>query len=269
MPLRRVLQFRVSDPEIDVAIVVPILDVLQETPNHRRRNHVGHPLRDVAAVALESHAHHLARLEHRAAAVPGIDLRADLDREVRVGRGVGVKIEIDPRHDAGGDRHPLAADRITVGRDRRFERGNPAELQRLHPFPEGRVRHLDEREIAIVRHEKHRRRILIRVPLALHREIARVADHVRVGQNALPVDHKPGADPAPDRPGIPRGPIIRFHLRGSDPDETALDLTVRLRLRLRDEEERERAQEKMKSVHQEKSGKVNRKRAGVKRQSEG
>src|SRR5947209_14915117 len=111
---------------------MPILDVLQETANHRSRYHVSNPLRDVAAVTLERHADHLAVLHDRSAAVSRIDLRADLNREVRVDRRMRVKLEVDARDDTGGNRHALTADWITVGRDRRFEFRNSAKFQRSH-----------------------------------------------------------------------------------------------------------------------------------------
>ena len=181
MPLSRVLEFGISNPEIDVAIVFPVLDVAEEAANHRRRNHVSDALRDVAAVALEGDADDFGILQNRAAAVPRIDLRADLDREMRVDRGMRVEIKIDPRNDACRNRHALAADGVAIRGDGRFERRNAAELERFHPFPEGGVGDLDDGQIAIVRHEKHGRGILIWIAFALDRQVAAVRDDVRVG----------------------------------------------------------------------------------------
>ena len=127
-----------------------VVDVLQEPGNHRRRDHIGDALRDIAAVTLKSNADDLAILHYRSAAVAGIDLRADLDREVLVDGRMRVELKINPRHDSSGNRHPLAADRITIGRNGRFQRGDPAEFQRDHVFEKIRSRHRDQRQITIV-----------------------------------------------------------------------------------------------------------------------
>ena len=100
-PLHRILQLRISDAEIDVAIVASVGHVFQEPIDDRRRDHVGDALRDIAAVALERHADDFAVLHHGAAAVAGIDLRADLNREVLIDCRVRVELEIDARHNAG------------------------------------------------------------------------------------------------------------------------------------------------------------------------
>ena len=84
MPLRRILQLGVGEPEIDIFVVLTVLDVREKAANDRRGNHVGHALRDVSAISLERHADHLRILHDRATAVPGIDLRANLDREMLV-----------------------------------------------------------------------------------------------------------------------------------------------------------------------------------------
>jgi hypothetical protein len=51
-----------------------------------------------------------------------------------------------------------------------------------------------------VRDELHRGWVLIRITLALDREITAVAHHVGIGQDALAVDHEAGSNTAPDRP---------------------------------------------------------------------
>src|SRR2546423_14595377 len=84
MPLRRILQFRGGDAEIDVAIVMTVLDILEKSPDPRRRNHVGDALRDIAAITLERDAGHFRVLHYRAAAVARINLRADLNGEMRI-----------------------------------------------------------------------------------------------------------------------------------------------------------------------------------------
>ena len=265
MTLGGILQLRVGDAEINVAIVMAVLDVLQKTANYRGGNHVSDALRDVTGVALKCDADDFAVLQNRASTVPRIDLRADLDREVRIDCRMRVEIEVDARYDAGRDRHAFAADRVTISRDGRFERGDAAKAERLHALPKIRRRHLEEREIAVVRDKQHRRRIFIRIALALDREVAAVTHDVGVGQDALAIDHKPGTDAAPDRARVPGGAIIGLHLGRGDADEAALDLAVGLRLRVGHDEERERADKN--SMHQEKSGKIKQNCGAVKRQS--
>src|SRR5256886_7474392 len=82
--LRWILQFRIGDREIGVFVILPVADVLQKTIHHRCGNHVGHALRDVAAISLKRHANDFAVLHHGAAAVARVDLRADLDRQMLV-----------------------------------------------------------------------------------------------------------------------------------------------------------------------------------------
>src|SRR5207248_8943309 len=107
---------------------MPIADVLQKPIDHRRGNHVGNALRDIAAVTLKGNADHFGVLHYRSAAVAGIDLRADLNREVLIDRRMSVELEIDPRNDARCDRHAFAADRVAVSRDGGFELRNTAKL---------------------------------------------------------------------------------------------------------------------------------------------
>ena len=79
-----ILQFRIGDCEIRVFVILPVADVLQKTIHHRCGNHVGHALRDVAAISLKRHANDFAVLHDGAAAVARVDLRADLDRQMLV-----------------------------------------------------------------------------------------------------------------------------------------------------------------------------------------
>ena len=215
-PLGWVLQFSVSDSKIDIPIVAAIGNVFEKTTNDRRRHHVSNALGDVAAVTLKRDADDFGVLHHRAATIARINLRADLNGKVLINRGVGIKLEIDARNDAGGDRHAFAANWITVGRDRRFELGNTAKLQRQHVLVEIWRIDGDEREIAIVRNKKHFGRIFVWIAIALDREIAAVAHHVRVRHDAIAFDHKTGADAASKHTGIPRRAIIRRHFGGSD-----------------------------------------------------
>ena len=74
---------------------MPVADVLQESIDHRCGNHVGNALGDVAAVALKCNADHFGVLHHRTAAVAGINLGADLDRQMLINRGMGIVLKIN------------------------------------------------------------------------------------------------------------------------------------------------------------------------------
>ncbi len=151
---------------------------------------------------------------------------------------MGVQLEVDPRNDPGGDRHALAADRISIGRDGRFQFGNSAETERHHILEELGRRDLDQREIAIVRDEQNRGRILIGIALALDRKIAAVADDMGVGHDARSVDDEAGANPFLNRAGIPRRLVIRLDVGRGDANEAFLDLAVWLRAETCREEKR-------------------------------
>ena len=153
---------------------------------------------DVAAVTLKGNADDFGVLHDGAATIARINLRADLNGEVLIDRRVRIKLEIDSRNDAGGDRHAFAPNRITVGRNRRFELGNTAELQGQHIFVEIWGIDGDQRQIAIVGNKEHFGRILVWIAVALDREITAVAHHVRIRHDAIAIDHKSGADSAPE-----------------------------------------------------------------------
>ena len=84
--------------------------------NHRRRNHVGNALGDIAAVTLKCDA----RLPSPFCItgpplLPGLIWALIWIGKVLIDRRMGVELEIDSRDNPSGDRHSLAADRITVG----------------------------------------------------------------------------------------------------------------------------------------------------------
>ena len=116
--LRWVLQFDVAHRKIDIFVIVTVFDVLEEATDHGGRHHVSDALGDVAAITLKRYADDFGVLHHRAAAVARINLRADLNSEVLINGGVGVKLEVDPRDNPGRDRHAFTANRVTIGRDR-------------------------------------------------------------------------------------------------------------------------------------------------------
>ena len=61
-------------------------------------------------------------------------------------------------------------------------------------------------------------RILVRVAVAFDREIATVADHVRVGHDAIAFNDEACADTAAEHPCIPRRPIIGRNFGRGDAD---------------------------------------------------
>src|SRR5947209_12887012 len=132
---------------------------------------------------------------------------------------MGVELKIDPRNNSGGYGHALPANRITIGRYGGFKFGNAAELQRRHIFEKVRIDG-DQREIAIMRDEQNFRRIFVRIPVALDGKIAAVAYNVRVGHDAVAVDHEPSADAAAEHSSVPRSPIIGRNFGDGDTDET-------------------------------------------------
>ena len=122
-----------------------------------------------------------------------------------------VELEIDPRHDPGGDRHPLASDWVAVSRDGRFQRRNPAKLQWQHVLEKIRSRHSDHRQVAIIRYKLYFRRILIGIAVALYGDITAVGNNVCVRHDAIAAYDETGANAALEPSGVPRRFVIRFH----------------------------------------------------------
>ena len=77
-----------------------------------------------------------------------------------------------------------------------------------------------------MRHELHGRRIFVGIALTFHRQIAAVADDMRVCENSITTYDKPRADPALDPSGIPRCFVIWFHRCGGDPDQALLNRAI-------------------------------------------
>ena len=159
-----------------------------------------------------------------------------------------VELEIDPRNDAGRDRHALAADGIAVGGDGRFQFRNTAETHRRCPFEKIGRCHFDQRQVAIVRDEKHAGRVFLRIAVALHGEVATVADDMGIRHDAPAVDDEPSADSALDGAGVPRCLVVWFYFGAGDPDDAVLDFAVRLRGEIGGEE-KGRTEQKMAAVH--------------------
>ena len=229
MPLVTVLEVEGGDGHVDVFVVVPIGDVPEEVLQHRGGDHVADVLGDIPAVALESHADDLVVLQHRAAAVAGVDGRVDLTGQVAVHRRVAVGLEVDARHDALRDREPLAANGIAEDRHAGLEPGDAADLQRAQSLVKIGVADFQHGQVAIVRDELDPRRVLLRIVLPLHRDEARVADHVRVGDDARPRDDETCAYPARHVARVPRHLVVGVLRGGGDPHHAAahvVDLRV-------------------------------------------
>src|SRR5580693_6398328 len=139
-----------------------------------------------------------------------------------------IKLEIDPRHDPGGDRHPLASDWIAVRRDGRFQRWNSAKLQLQHVLEKIGSRHSDDGQVAIIRYELYFGWVLIGVALPLHREVTAVGNNVCVRHDAIAAYDEPRANAALEPSGVPRRFIIRLHGSRGNPDQTLLNRSVRL-----------------------------------------
>src|ERR1700730_11536901 len=114
-----------------------------------------------------------------------------------------VELEIDPRHDPRGDRHPLASDWIAVGRDGRFQRRNPAELQWQHVLEKIGSRHGDHSQVAIIRYELYFGRILIGIAVSLHGDITAVGNNMCVCHDSIATYDEAGANAALERSGVP------------------------------------------------------------------
>ncbi len=212
-------------------------------------------MRHIAAIALERDPDDFPILHHGPAAVAGINLCADLDREVLIDRGVGVELKVDARDDAGRDGHALAADRITVGRDGRFQLGNSAQGQGGHVLRKIGRRHFDQSQIAIVRHKQDAGRIFLRVALSFDREVTAVTHDVGIGHDAVAGDDEPRADSPLNPARIPRRLVVRIHPRSGDADEAVLDLGVRRR-RETGRAKKSRAKQKEAAGHAQESGKM-------------
>ena len=73
--------------------------------------------------------------------------------------------------------------------------------------------------------------IFIWIAIALDCKIAAVAHDVRVGHDAIAVDHKTGANAAAEHSRVPRRAIIWRNFGGRDADQAFLNRSVRLRRR--------------------------------------
>ena len=100
--------------------------------------------------------------------------------------------------------------------------------------------------------------IFVRIALAFDGEVTAVADHMRIGHDAVAIDDESGANAALNRARIPRRAIIRLDFGRGDADKTLLNLAVRLcRQCLRRKEQH--AGQKDKTIHEDEAGKIKQK----------
>ena len=145
---------------------------------------------------------------------------------MRIDRRVCVKLKVNSRNNAGCNRHPFASERIAVGRNDRFKLGNSAKLQRNHVLEETRRRHIEDSQVTIVGNELDGGRISIRIAVALHRDVAAVADDVRVCHDPRTINDEPGADTTRDGAGVPRCLVIGLNRCRRNSDQTFLNRSV-------------------------------------------
>src|SRR6266496_1395012 len=137
-----------------------------------------------------------------------------------------VELEIDPRHDPGGDRHPLAPNWITIRRDRRFQGRNSAKLQWQHILEKIGSRHGDHSQVAIIRYELYFGRILIGIAVPLHGQVTAVGNNVCVRHDAIAAYDEAGANAALEPSSVPRRFVVRLDRSRGNPDQTFLNGTV-------------------------------------------
>ena len=119
------------ESRVGEAVVAPVRRVVEEVLHHGHGNEEAHVVE--ARIALEGDAHHPSVLDHRPAAVAGIDGGVRLHHEVGIDAGVHVAARLDSGHDAGGGGDLLAPEGEAVGGDPRPERGSSPKSRGFMP----------------------------------------------------------------------------------------------------------------------------------------
>ena len=203
---------------------MPVLHILEEASNHRGRNHVTHILRHIPPEPLKRHANNLVRLHHRSATVAGVDGGIDLDGKVRFPSGMRVRVVVDPTHHTPCHRQPIPPNGKAIHTNDRFQIRYPTNRQCRRSLEKLGILNLHQGQITVMRHMEDFRRILPRICLPLHRDIARTADHVGIRQNPIPLNHKPRSPTRTHGAGIPRQPIIPYLCGHFDHHDVLLSL---------------------------------------------
>ncbi len=171
---------RVEDRRL--AVVAAIGDVLEEEFNLLARDDVA----DVVATAeaAERESDHLVVVDGGAAAVARVDRGVDLDPQA--GRGEIVEREVDSGYDALRDRERGASGGEAVNHHRVLHRRQlGGARQRRAAFEKRFVVELEDREIDALRDRFDGGGKFVAGLVRLHLHLARVEDHVRVGQDAF------------------------------------------------------------------------------------
>ena len=173
------------------AVHPPVRDVREEMADDFGGDHIA----DVVAVLpiLEDDADDFAVVEHRPAAVARIDCRIQLRGKEIIERGM-VGLQLDAGDDAQGDGEFLAADGEAHHGDLRLRRRSLAKLERHDVRKERLVIDLQQRQVAAVVHRQHTRVVAVVAGLLLDGDVGGVGHVVRVGQDAVAVNHHSGAD---------------------------------------------------------------------------
>ena len=138
-----------DDPQIRIAIIDPILNIIQEMVDHRDRDDMPDILRCLNN--LESDPHDLFILENRATAVPRVDGGVDLEDEVIIPAGMAVASIINPGDDTPGDRDPPAAGRKSIDQYQRTQlRDLLIKRQRGGVLEERGVEDVDQRQVTVM-----------------------------------------------------------------------------------------------------------------------
>jgi hypothetical protein len=87
-------------------------------------------------------------------------------------------------------------------------------------------------KIAVVANKLNNRLIPLRIILAINRDISRVADHVRVGQNPVTVDREAGTDAPTGCTRIPGSLVVRLLGSRKDADQAPPNINRRLSERI-------------------------------------
>ena len=77
-------------------------------------------------------------------------------------------------------------------------------------------------------YEKDARRVLIWITIPLDREIARIANDMRIGHDARASYDEAGSNSAPDGADVPRRPVVGLHFSRGNSNEALFNFAVRL-----------------------------------------
>ena len=197
--------------------------------DHGRGDHVA----DVLGLpqALEGDADDLAALDDGPAAVARIDGGVGLNGEMLVGPAVNVRVGLDARDHALGHGDAVAASGKSVGRDGGIDFRNARQLQRDHAFEEAAVIDGQHGQVAIVADKNDPGRIALRQVLLAQLDVSTIADVVRVRENRVAGDHKPGAHRSPHPLSLPRSDVVERLLGAVDEHNRFLRMCQSGRLR--------------------------------------